>query len=314
MNTSIIIATYDRQEDLVECVQSLLGQFEQPDEIIVVDDGDTERTRDLLADADVLDDVDHLEGPGEGRMASRNAGVRHASGDIICFLDDDVIPPPIWLRQVLKTYDRNPDASGVGGHVLNFHPEGIDKANVDSLGYRALTAFRLLFLPDRIGEFSPVGVLWAPHTLTSAGQKDVEAFQGCNMTFRAEVFDEYQFDEWYGASGSFSCEELDFCARLAADGHRLVFDPRATVVHKRSTGPGRQTEGPDYGNVTNLSYLILRNPSYGIGNFLLFTGLMAVYALWSRDIEYLKRVGAGARHYWRRADSGWPTVWGRERS
>lgn len=307
MKTSIVIATYERQADLIECVDSLHSQFERPDEIIIVDDGDLERTRNRLAENGMLDDVTHIGGPGEGRMASRNVGVANASGDIVCFLDDDVILPPIWLREVVETYERNEDASGVGGHVLNFNPDEIRKANMESLGYRALTAFRLLFLHDRIGDFSPIGVLWAPHTLVGGGEQDAEAFQGCNMTFRSEVFEEYEFDEWYGATGSFTCEELDICARLADDGRRLVYNPRATVVHKRSTGPGRQTEGPDYANVTNLSYFLLKNPRFGVANFLLFACLIAGYAVLCRDPEYVRRVVAGLGHYARQTDSGWLT-------
>lgn len=297
MKVSVIISTYDRQEDLVECVRSLLHQFEPPDEILIVDDGDDEATERRLGERGLLDRVEHVTGPREGLPASRNAGIDLASGDIVCFIDDDVVLPPTWLREILETYDRTEDASGVGGHVLNFNPDGINKANMDSFGYRALSAARQLFLNDRVGMISPVGILWAPHTLLGTGERDVEVLQGCNMTFRKEVFDHARFDEWYGTSGSSACEELDFCARLAAGGHRLVYNPRATVVHKRSTGATPRDKSANYGSVANLSYFLRSNPSFGSANVALFSLAVVAYALLNLDPEYVRQVAEGARHY-----------------
>lgn len=304
MKVSAVISTYDRQPDLVECIQSLVRGFERPDEIVVIDDGDVERTERYLAERDLLDRVEHVEGPSEGLPASRNVGVEVTTGDIVCFLDDDVVVPPIWLREVLDTYERNEGASGVGGHVLNFNPDGINKANMDSFGYRALTAARTLFLNDRIGDISPVGILWATHTLMGSKEHDVETLQGCNMTFRRDVFDEVQFDEWYGTSGSSACEELDLCARLAANGHRLIYNPQATVVHKRSKGPTPRAEGPDYGSVANLAYFVRNNPAFGVANFALFSAAIVTYALLNRDVEYVKQIAIGARHYRRQDEEG----------
>lgn len=304
MNASVVIVTYDRQEDLVECVRSVLGGFEVPDEIIVVDDGDVERTARRLADHDLLDRVEHVEGPHAGLPASRNAGVELASGDVVCFVDDDVVVPPIWLREVMGTYERNPDATGVGGHVLNFNPERINKANVESFGYRALTAVRHLFAIEGVGVISPLGVLWAPHTFMRSGEQDVEAFQGCNMTFRRDALEEFRFDEWYGTTGSAACEELDLCTRVSAAGHRLVFNPRATVVHKRSPGATPRSEDPNYDNVTNLSYFVLNNPSFGYVNFVLFALAMTAYSLGKRDPAYVRHVGKGLLNYLRHAKGG----------
>lgn len=293
METSVVISTYGRPDDLVECVDSLLGGFLTPDEIIVVDDGDVERTHQRLADAELLDEVKHLQGPQKNLPASRNAGVRATSGDIVCFVDDDVVVPATWLREVVETYERNAEVMGVGGYVLNFNPKNVNKADMDSFGYRALTGVRLAFLLDKIGIISPVGVLWAPHVFMTSEERGVETLQGCNMTFRREVFERHSFDEWYGSSGSAACEEIDFCGRLSAAGARLVYNPRAAVVHKRTVSDDSRTGAPNYDNITNLTYFVLNSPKLGLANYFLFVAAIVAYAAVTRDTGYLRGIVDG---------------------
>jgi GT2 family glycosyltransferase len=119
------------------------------------------------------------------------------------------------------------------------------------------------------------------------------------MTFRREAFDRHRFDEWYGTSGSSACEELDFCARLSADGYRLVYNPRASVVHKRTVSGDSRTRGPNYDNVSNLTYFVLETPKLGLTNYLLFVGAMLAYAALKRDPGYLDGVRRGTAAYLR---------------
>lgn len=297
MRISVLISTYDRPDDVVECVQSLLGGFETPDEIIVVDDGDTARTRERLAEAELFDAVDHIDGPEKNLPASRNAGIEAASGDIICFVDDDTIVSPNWLQQIHATYERENDITGVGGHVVNYNPERINKANINSFGYRMLTAVRKLFLLDKIGVVSPVGILWAPHTFMTPAEQDVEALQGCNMSFRSDVFDEFRFNEWYGTTGSSACEELDFCSQVSANGDRLVYNPRAVVVHKRTLNDESRAGTPNYENITNLTYCLLNNPKLGVLNYILFVASILVFSLLKLDAKYLMTVFKGTKRF-----------------
>jgi GT2 family glycosyltransferase len=297
MRISAVIATCGRPNDVAECVESLLSGFETPEEIVVVDDGDVDETRAKFAERGVIEDVTHIEGAGKNVAAARNTGIRAASGDLICFVDDDVIVPPNWLEEILDTYDRHDDVMGVGGYVLNFNPKDINKANVESFGYRALTAFRHLFLQHKVGQISPVGILWSPHIFMTSELRNVEALQGCNMTFRSEVFEDVMFDEWYGTKGSSACEEQDFSSRVAAAGHRLVYNPHATVVHKRAVGDGSRRGDPNYDNITNLTYFVLRNPKLGVANYVLFVGAMLGYALASRDLGYARGIIRGTKAY-----------------
>ena len=88
--TSVIIPTYNRPEDLKNCIRSILNQSVKPDEVIVIDDGNLPEFPLLKECKDTgIHCIFHKKNI-PGLTASRNAGVKLSTGDIIFFLDDDV--------------------------------------------------------------------------------------------------------------------------------------------------------------------------------------------------------------------------------
>jgi len=85
---SVIIPTKNRVELLAQCIQSVLDQTFQDFEIIVVDDGSTDGTKDMIK---ILqsDKIIYTKNPGEERSAARNYGFQISNGQYICFIDDD---------------------------------------------------------------------------------------------------------------------------------------------------------------------------------------------------------------------------------
>lgn len=302
MKLSVVITTYSRPDDLADCLRSLDRQFDPPTEVIVVDDGDVDETETHLKQAGIhdmtIERIHHLEGEDKGLPAARNRGIDAAAGDVVCFVDDDVILPPNWTRELKQTYAEFPEAVGVGGYVLNYNPPDINKANVDSFGYRLLQGFRKAFFYTRIGKVSPVGILYAPHVFMTSSPCRVGTLQGCNMSFRAAVFDEQSFDEWYGRSGSSAAEELDFSVRVARYEGDLVYNPRLVALHKRTIGEAAARSGsPNYGNVTNLTYFSLKRPDSGLMSLVLLILAISVYTAIKLDPRYLAAVKKGIDQY-----------------
>jgi glycosyltransferase involved in cell wall biosynthesis len=91
MPVSVIIPTYNRQEWLAEAVRSALDQTVAPDEVIVVDDGSTDSTAQLVARLarEAAVPVRYLYQDNRGAAAARNSGIRAARFDTVCFLDSD---------------------------------------------------------------------------------------------------------------------------------------------------------------------------------------------------------------------------------
>lgn len=276
LGATVVITTLGRRDDLRGCLHSIAAQETEPDRVVVVDDGDVDATRRVAETFDI--DVRCVEGPGRGLPASRNAGVELVDSDVVCFVDDDVVLPPNWLSEILRVYeDRDPD--GVGGSVVNYTDEEIGKANMDSPVYRVLTVLRTLFFHDRIGEVGPMGMLYAPHTFVGTRPKRADTFQGCNMTFRTDVFEEHRFDEWYGEGGSAPAEELAFCTELTDAGKELIYTPRAVVIHKRTTSGGERSPetNTDFRALRNLALYTAQYSRYGGADL----GLLVLRALFA---------------------------------
>jgi len=97
---SVIIPTYNRRELLRQALASVLAQTFTDYEIIVVDDGSTDGTREWLAT--VSDQVRVLIQENRGPGAARNLGIQNAVGEYVTFLDSD----DIWFPWTLEIYER----------------------------------------------------------------------------------------------------------------------------------------------------------------------------------------------------------------
>jgi glycosyltransferase involved in cell wall biosynthesis len=96
---SVIIATYNRAEFLKECLNSLVQQTYKNFETIIVDDGSTDNTKDVIDEFKSLLMVNYIKTSNSGYPSiPRNIGVRHASASWLCFLDSD----DKWERTKLK--------------------------------------------------------------------------------------------------------------------------------------------------------------------------------------------------------------------
>ena len=104
---SVIIPTYNRGWALGEAIESVLAQEYTNFELIVVNDGSTDDTRDILAG---YEGITVLEQSNQGVSAARNNGVNCSRGAFVAFLDSD----DLWLPQKLSTqvdfFQKNPEA------------------------------------------------------------------------------------------------------------------------------------------------------------------------------------------------------------
>jgi glycosyltransferase involved in cell wall biosynthesis len=109
---SVIIPTYNRAALLREAIESVLAQTRAADEIIVVDDGSTDDTRATVADREQRDGrVRYVWQPNAFQSAARNNGVRHATGDLLLFLDSDDRLLPDALGRLEAAIAARPDAA-----------------------------------------------------------------------------------------------------------------------------------------------------------------------------------------------------------
>jgi len=207
----VCAASAEREALLRACVHSLLAGTRTPDEILVVID------RNPALEASVaswLPPSARLMRSGSGGIsASRNAGLRAASSDVVAFVDDDAVAEPDWLLRVLEQFRDADEVLGVGGAVV---PHWDTNRR---------------WLPDEL--LWVVGCTYLGHR-DSAGP--IRNPIGCNMAFRRrELTALGGFSTEFGKRGSTlnTCDETELGLRLERryGSARIRCVPGARVRH-----------------------------------------------------------------------------------
>ena len=198
---SVVVCSYNGERTLGDCLGGV-QQLEYPDfEVIVVDDGSTDRTASIAQEFGAR----VITTENRGLSEARNTGMRAASGEIVAYLDDDARPDPHWLAYLANAFDGT-EFAAVGGP--NLPPPG------DGL------------IADCVAS-APGG---PTHVLLS--DTEAEHIPGCNTAFRREYLVAMGgFDPRFRVAG----DDVDICWRLQARGLRVGFSPAAVVWHHRRT-------------------------------------------------------------------------------
>ena len=100
----VIIPLYNGAKWIRETLDSALGQSYKPNKIIVVDDGSTDGSKDLIYNRE---DILLLQNPAKGVASSRNFGFEHSTADFVAFLDQDDIWHPDHLKLLIEKLNLN---------------------------------------------------------------------------------------------------------------------------------------------------------------------------------------------------------------
>jgi GT2 family glycosyltransferase len=120
LRVSVVIPTYNRKEKLLACLESLAHQsvLSQEFEVVVVDDGSTDGTRETLASRSYPFALRYYRQDNQGPGAARNVGIEKAAGELILFIGDDVIADERLLEEHLLAHaDRTEPGAAVLGHI-----------------------------------------------------------------------------------------------------------------------------------------------------------------------------------------------------
>jgi glycosyltransferase involved in cell wall biosynthesis len=116
---SVIIPTFNRAALLKKSIQSVIEQTYRPVECIIVDDGSTDDTSDLIHEFKKLANdnfsINYIQKENSGVQAARNAGTAAAIGDFIQYLDSDDLLYPDKLKNQIEFLNHHPDCDGVFG-------------------------------------------------------------------------------------------------------------------------------------------------------------------------------------------------------
>jgi hypothetical protein len=208
---SVIMPTRNRSGLLPRAIASVLAQTYPDFELVVIDDGSSDDTAELLAS---ISDrrlrplrIDH-----SGVGAARNAGLEAATGELIAYLDDDNLMHPGWLKSVAWAFEQRPEAQVAYGAIV------IDDVNRGDEGLSATMpqAYVNQFDRQRLGEDNLADISAIAHR---AGLPQA------------------RFDE-----GLVTMADWDLLARLCAERDPVVLPAIACLY--TTDAPGRLTGGP----------------------------------------------------------------------
>lgn len=210
----MVVSTYTekRLSTVLRCIHSLKKQTFIPSEIILVLDPINELVS--FYKNSVPFDVKIVVSKDRGLSYARNAGIKHAQGDIVAFIDDDAYADRKWLESLVSNYD-NSNVMGVGGLVVGVWNNE-----------------RPFWFPEELD-----WIVGCSYKGFKDSKSEVRNAIGCNMSFRISVFKKIgYFSTKMGRFGKMllSNEETEISMRLhqMVSNSKILYDPSAVVYHQ----------------------------------------------------------------------------------
>lgn len=244
---SIVIVSWNAKSVVQKCLPSVVAT-DYPDlEIIFADNASTDGTAAWIARA--YPDVKIVRHPENWLFArGNNAALRHATGDLVLLLNNDIEVPPGWLAPLVETITENPKVAAVQPKLLQYDDRGRFEYAGAAGGYL-----------DRAGYPFTRGRLF--NTMeTDRGQyddtRDIFWATGAALLLRRSALDDVGLlDERF----EMHMEEIDLCWRLQRRGYRVRVDPRSTVYHIGGASLPQSSPRKTYYNFRNSLLMLYKN-------------------------------------------------------
>lgn len=271
---SVVVATRDRPDSLRACLDSLVKVNYQRFEIVVVDNNpSTADTAKLIASE--FDSVHYVREDRPGLAAAHNCGLQAVQGQIVAFVDDDVLIDDQWLAAIAEGFAETDDVGCVTGLIMPEQLETPAQLLVEHRGGYGKGFDLQIFDTERNRPADPL----FPFAAGRLGS-------GANMAFDTAMLRSLGgFDRALGV-GTFARggDDLSGFFRMIVAGHRLVYQPSAIVWHRHHR---------DMAALRNMAY----GCGVGMGAFL--TSSVAHEPKVVADL--LRRLPAGIAHAFKRS-------------
>jgi len=239
-NVSIVIVTKERHEDLIKCMNSLIIQTKPISELVIIDSSEK-----CLSDASLkkyrkkfhVNYVHYNCGITEGR----NLGIKKSTGDIVIFLDDDVILDKNYVSEIFRVFENYDGRLGAvtgrvaGEWMRTKRFQGLVKSKIFR-GFRNTVYRMFLYFSLGNGRFHPSGfpsIVFAQNKIMF-----IEFMQGSNMAVKREVLKKFKFDE--NLRGAGPMDDCDFCYRVSRK-YKIIYTPYAKLIHNVAKTGGQRT-------------------------------------------------------------------------
>ena len=202
-NASIIIPCYNSAKYLDKLLSALRKQTVKPNEIIIVDDGSTDNTKEVIGGFSGMN-IKYFWKKNAGPAKARNFGAKKSKGELLLFVDSDCVPENDWLEEMIKPFS-DKKVGGVQGRYKTLQKEIIAR-------------FVQIEIEERYELMQK-----------AMKEKTLDWIGSYSAAYRAKAYNALGgFDESFPmASG----EDPELSYRLQKSGYRIVFNENAVVYH-----------------------------------------------------------------------------------
>jgi GT2 family glycosyltransferase len=237
---ALVIVNFNGLGQIARCLESVGGQTLKPARTIVVDNGSTDGSVELIRErypeAEVV-----LAGANIGFAAANNRGARRAADcEWLALLNPDAFPEPSWLEALVRAAQENPQFSGVGSHMRRAGVVGELDGTGDVYHVGGMAWRRDNGKPDSVARER--GEIFSPCAAAALYPR--------SLFVEAGGFDERYFAYY---------EDTDLAFRLRLRGHRFLYEPTAVVDHVGFAAAGAETPFTAYHSQRNIIWTYAKN-------------------------------------------------------
>ncbi len=256
LRLTIIICTKDRHVDLLRCIESILNQTFPASEITIIDSSKTAESRSILTSLLSTKTLLNYIHVNAGLTTARNIGIAKSHGNILVFLDDDVILDKDYLKEIYTIFTENPNLKigGITGNIIQDSKETFSRKHLlENWASYFISKIFFLFTYSN-GNFQPSGFPTFVYNLKVC--VGIQCLSGSNMAFRREVIEEFKFDEHL--SGYSFMEDDDISYRVSQR-YQNIYSPNAKLTHVVSPSARDRCKARNRMLIMNHRYLFKKN-------------------------------------------------------
>ncbi|MBN2281388.1 MAG: glycosyltransferase [Candidatus Marinimicrobia bacterium] len=245
---SVIIPHYNGEEILKDCLESLFQSTRVALEVILVDNGSSDDSvdmvRHLFPDVVVLQQEKNL-----GFAGGCNVGIKAAANEYVLILNNDTTHEKNWIEYLLETLESDQKIAAVQPKLIsyqnpgNFDYSGANGGEMDIFGFPFARGrfFHHIEKDEKQYDHLDREIIWASGTAFLARR---------SLLLEAGLFDATFFAHM---------EEIDLDWRLRLMGYTLAVDPRARIFHRSGYTLGAESPFKKYLNHRNSLYMLIAN-------------------------------------------------------
>jgi len=196
---TLYVPCYNAQQYIGDCLEGILKQTYPIKEILVIDDGCTDGSMEIVSQYPVKI-IQHEV--NKGLSAARNTAIQNATGDFIASLDSDCVPEPSWLEMLMENFTSE-EIAGVGGKLIEAHT----------------TTVADLWRSVHLKQY------WGDEKITNP-----DFLFGADNVYRKDALLKVGL---YNEEYRTNYEDCDMFERLRKAGYTMVYEPKAIARHFR---------------------------------------------------------------------------------